>query len=225
MRWTEEPIDPFAPGVRRINFGFVGDPPPELAAHLDRLADRQARERQRQLRRRDVPDLRKPPKKDQQPRFESTDAIPFPLDTALDFQLELANIRGYPSGVAFELVAREATVHASFLGERVNVSHQVKAKHIGRIYLGVVLPNGKIVTNKTCTPPQAPEDDDPTTPWLYGGRSYNRQTETGSTYFISPLPEPDGIVTFTVSYRQLGIDTASSIIVDSTEFRTTHATK
>ncbi|MFE5701645.1 hypothetical protein [Rhodococcus koreensis] len=153
MRWTEEPIDPFAPGVRRINDTW--EPlPPGRDAHIARLADRDAQERQRKLSRHDVPDLRKPPNKDQQPLFESTDAISFPLDTALDFQLELANIRGYPSGVAFELVAREATVHASFLGERVNVSHRIKAKHIGRIYLGVVLPNGKIVTNKTCTPPQ-----------------------------------------------------------------------
>jgi hypothetical protein len=89
----------------------------------------------------------------------------------------------------------------------------------------VVLPSGKIVTNKTCTLPQAAEDDDPTTPWLYGGRGYNRQSETGASYFISPRPEPGGIVTFTISYPLLGIDTASSIVVDSTEFRPTLATE
>jgi hypothetical protein len=224
MRWTEEPIDPFAPGVTRINDTW--EPTPQgRDAHTARLAERDAKERQRKLSRHDVPDFRKPPKKDQQPLFESTDTIPFPLDPGLDVRLALANIRGYPNGVAFELVARETTAHASFLGERVNVSHRIKAKHIGRIYLGVVLPNGKIVTNKTCTPAQAPEDDDPTTPWLYGGPGYNRQTETGSTYFISPRPEPGGIVTFTISYPQLGIDTASSIVVDSTEFRPTLATE
>jgi hypothetical protein len=226
MRWTEEPLDESTPGVRRFNFGYVGEPPPELAAHLDRLADLHTRERQRKLQRHDVPDFRKPPKKEQQqPLFQFTDPIPFPLDPDLDVRLELSNIRGYSTGVAFELVARETTMHASFLGERVNVSHRIKAKHIGRVYLGVVLPSGKIVTNKTCTPPQAPEDDDPTTPWLYGGRGYSSQSETRATYFISPRPDPSGIVTFTISYPLLGIDTASSIAVDSTEFRPTRQTE
>jgi hypothetical protein len=50
--------------------------PPGRDAHIARLADRDAKERQRKLSRHDAPDFRKPPKKDQQPLFESTDTIP-----------------------------------------------------------------------------------------------------------------------------------------------------
>lgn len=71
MRWTEEPLDESNSGAGRFNFGFVGEPPPELAAHIDRFADLHTRERQRKLQRHDVPGFRKPPKKDQQALFQS----------------------------------------------------------------------------------------------------------------------------------------------------------
>jgi hypothetical protein len=106
----------------------------------------------------------------------------------------------------------------TFIGERINLTHRFRRPHKHRIYLGIVLPDGKIATNKKCTPPQAPEDDDPTTPWLYGGKSYSRQSETGATYFLSPRPEGSSEVVFTISYPEIGIDRASSITLDFTRF-------
>ncbi|MFI6428714.1 hypothetical protein [Rhodococcus oryzae] len=217
MRWSEDPIDPAAPGVRRVNFAYVGPTPPDMAAHIERLRERDTRAHQLRIQRRDVPGFRKPPL-DDKPLFVSTVPIPFPLDSNDAPQIELSNIRGYESGVAFDLVARESAAHSSLLGERFNVSHRVKSKLTGHIYLGLVLPQGKVVTNKTCIPWDAPEDTDVATPWMYGAGGYSGQKETGATYFLSPRPDPGGIVTFTIAYPEVGIDTASSIEVESERF-------
>ncbi|WP_169647454.1 hypothetical protein [Rhodococcus sp. HNM0569] len=64
MPWTEEPMNPDDPGVRRIYWATIGEPSPEDAAHLARLADRHAREQPRRAQRRDVPAFRKPPRRE-----------------------------------------------------------------------------------------------------------------------------------------------------------------
>ncbi|NLU82689.1 hypothetical protein [Rhodococcus sp. HNM0569] len=97
----------------------------------------------------------------------------------------------------------------------MNVSHLAKAFHIGRVYLGIVLPSGRVVTNKTCTPPDAPDDTDSDSPWHHAGARYSHTAETGATYFLSPLPPPDETVTLTISYPRIGIDPAT-IPLDTT---------
>ncbi|MFD6062987.1 hypothetical protein [Rhodococcus wratislaviensis] len=214
-----EGIDRDDPRVRRINYAIGGENNPELYAHIARLEARKAAEEARLAARKDVPARRKPPGDDDTLVASSDEEFVFAQDQTRDVELMLGRLRIYRTGIRFDLIAREQDEgRGTFIGERINLTHRFRRPPKHRIYLGIVLPDGKIATNKKCTPPQAPEDDDPATPWLYGGKSYSRQSETSATYFLSPRPEGSSEVVFTISYPEIGIDRASSITLDFTRF-------
>ncbi len=207
-----EGIDPNEPGVRRVPGSRVGgEDSPELLAHLAR----KEAIRERKANRRDVHPRRKPPPEDEGLLVEPSEKYPFSLDNALlgGIQIQIARLRIFRTGLQFDLSATSPHESGGLLGDRLNLTHRVRppAKH--RIYLGLVLPTGNVVSNKKSFAWDAPEDDDATTPWLYGGRSYSRPTETGATYFLSPLPE-SGPITFSIAYAELGLNTAASVTID-----------
>lgn len=199
-------LDENSPGVRRINYAVVDQYTPEYLAHEAEVAQQNSDRRGRLARRKDVPGERKPPATGTQPLHHSTDQLELAQDVLDDVTFRIANLVVYPTGILFDLIASETEVHGSMIGERINVTHRLRPPHEHRVYLGIVLPDGRIVSNKTATPPQAPADDDSATPWLYGGKSYSRQTETGATYFLSPLPQLAGHLVFTVVYPEIGLD-------------------
>jgi hypothetical protein len=127
--------------------------------------------------------------------------------------MQIDRLRIFRTGLQFDLSATAVHDGSGLLGDRLNLTHRVRppAKH--RIYLGLVLPTGKVVSNKKSFAWDAPEDDDETAPWLYGGRSYSRPTETGATYFLGPLPK-SGPITFSIAYAELRLNTAASVSVD-----------
>ncbi|WP_213578528.1 hypothetical protein [Rhodococcus sp. USK13] len=214
-----EGVNPDDPGVARINYAIGFEHTPEFEAHLERLQARKTAEEARLAARKDVPARRKPPGNNDTLVSWSDEEVVFAQDQNRDVELILSRLRVYPTGIRFDLIAREQDEgKATFIGERINLTHRIRRPFKHRIYLGIVLPDGKIVTNKKCTPPQAPEDDDLTTPWLYGGKSYSRQSETGATYFLSPRPEDSSELVFTIAYPEIGIDRASSIALDCTRF-------
>ena len=120
---------------KRINFGYVGDPPPGWTAHLvwsarilrlvgesisdkelERELEREEQEQrdkraQRPPGRRDVPEFRKRPDaflttEDEDPVLhEPTLSIPFRTNNGLD--LQFTRVKVYENGVGFDLVARE----------------------------------------------------------------------------------------------------------------------
>ncbi|NLE80451.1 MAG: hypothetical protein GX610_12860 [Rhodococcus sp.] len=178
-----EGLNPDDRGVTRINRATGFEHTPKFESHLDRLQARKTAEAARKSARTDVPPARRPPGNDDGVVARSDEEFVFAQDQNRNVELMLSRLRVYPTGVRFDLNAREHEDKETFIGERINLTHRPR-KH--RVYLGIVLPDGMIVTNKKCTPPQAPEDDDPTTPWLYGGTSYHHQSETAAMYFLSP---------------------------------------
>jgi hypothetical protein len=120
---------------KRINFGYVGDPPPEWTAHLkwsarilrlvgESISDKELegelereeheqREKraQRPPGRREVPEFRKRPdaflttEDDDPVLYEPTLSIPFRTNNGLD--LRFSGLKVYENGVGFDLVARE----------------------------------------------------------------------------------------------------------------------
>lgn len=207
-----EGIDPNEPGVRRVPGSRVGgEDSPELRAHLAR----KEAIRERKANRREVHPRRKPPLEDEGLLVETSESYPFLLDDVLlgGVQMRVDRLRIFRTGLQFDLSATSVHEGGGLLGDRLNLTHRLRppAKH--RIYLGLVLPTGKVVSNKKSFAWDAPEDDDETAPWLYGGRSYSRPTETGATYFLSPLPE-SGPITFSIAYEELGLNTAASVSID-----------
>ncbi|WP_139279693.1 hypothetical protein [Rhodococcoides yunnanense] len=206
-----EGIDPDEPGVRRVPWSSVGENPPEVRAHIAR----KEAIRERKANRRYVHPQRKPPLKTDGLLVEPSAKYPFSLDDALlgGVQMQIDRLRIFRTGLQFDLAATSLHEDTGLLGDRLNLTHRMRppAKH--RIYLGLVLPTGKVVSNKESFAWDAPEDDDATTPWLYGGGSYSRPTETGATYFLSPLPE-SGPITFSIAYTELGLNTAPSVSID-----------
>ncbi|MDV2478567.1 hypothetical protein F8M49_29850 [Rhodococcus zopfii] len=133
-------------------------------------------------------------------------------------RIELANVRTYPTGIAFDLVAHARSEQSAPLHQWVNLGPHVGTKRVGRIYLGLVLPDGSIVTNKKSLAGHAPENSDTTTPWLYGGPVHREPTRVAATYFLSPRPEPGESVAITLSYKEIGINSAAELVVDSERF-------
>lgn len=204
-------FDKNAPGVRRYNYSVVDPYSPEHLAHERDVSERNSRERGRLARRRDVPPFRKTPPKGTEPIRTLSAEMAFVQKQNQEFMLSLGRIEMHPSGLKFDLIAREDDEQPTMIGSRINLTHRLTA-HPHRVYLGVVLEDGSVVTNKKATPPQAPEDDDVSTPWLYAGTSYSSQTETGATYFLSP--PPSGTLTFTISYPELRIDQPATLLLD-----------
>ncbi|WP_072806187.1 hypothetical protein [Rhodococcoides yunnanense] len=203
-RW-DRALDENSPGVRRINYAFVDQYSPEYAAMEADAAQRGSAERERKAKRRDVPGSRKPPPDPTGLRSRRADELEFPLDaTRTDtMRLFIGGLEIHRTGLLFSLIAREdGSAVPSFIGERVNLTHRIRPPHRHRIYLGVVLPDGQVVTNTKSTPALAPEDDDLDTPWLYGGTSYSTKCETGASYFLSPLPSSTGRLTVTIAYPE-----------------------
>ncbi|MBY4112158.1 hypothetical protein HQO82_24625 [Rhodococcus fascians] len=210
MEWVEG-MDPDEPGVRRVPWSSVGENPPEVRAHIAR----KEAIRERKANRREVHPRRKPPLEDEGLLVEPSERYPFSLDDVLlgGVQMRVDRLRIFRTGLQFDLSSTSFHEGGGLLGDRLNLTHRVRptAKH--RIYLGLVLPTGKVVSNKKSFAWDAPEDDDATTPWLYGGGSYSRPTETGATYFLSPLPE-FGPIRFSIAYEELGLNTAASVSID-----------
>lgn len=198
-----EDLDPNDPGVRRINYAFVADDDPELKAHIERLRIREEEREDRLRRRVDVPSFRKPPRS--KPLQTLSDRS-FPLPPSCKYIFRLEHIETHATGIVFELVARTADdVESETIG-RIDTGPRT-----GSVYLGIVLPDGAVVTNKKCHVRYAPEDSDERTPWLHGARSTRQENETRTTYFLSPLPDRDGSLTATISYQEIGIDTGSTV--------------
>ncbi|WP_237669801.1 hypothetical protein [Rhodococcus sp. BS-15] len=209
MEWVEG-IDPDEPGVRRVPWSNVGENPPEVRAHIAR----KEAIRERKANRREVHPQRKPPPEDEGLLVEPSERYPFSLDATLlgGVQMQIDRLRIFRTGLQFDLSATAVHDGGGLLGDRLNLTHRLRPPARHRIYLGLVLPTGKVVSNKKSFAWDAPEDDDATTPWLHGGRSYSRPTETGATYFLSPLPEP-GPITFSIAYAELGLNTAASVTI------------
>ena len=210
MEWVEG-INPDEPGVRRVPWSSVGENPPEVRAHIAR----KEAIRERKASRRDVHPLRKPPLEDEGLLVEPAETYPFSLDAALldGVQIQIDRLRIFRTGLQFDLTATSLQEGDGLLGDRLNLTPRVRPPARHRIYLGLVLPTGKVVSNKKSFAWDAPDDDGATTPWLYGGRSNSRPTETGATYFLSPLPE-SGPITFSIAYEELGLNTAASVSID-----------
>lgn len=208
-----------SPGVRRINYAVVDQYTPEYRAHEAEVTQQNSDRRGRLTRRNDVPGERKPPPTGTQPLHHSIDHLELAQNLLGDVTFHIANLVVYPTGILFDLVASETIVHESMIGERINVTHRLRPPHEHRVYLGLVLPDGRIVSNRAATPPQAPADNDLSTPWLYGGKSYSRQTETGATYFLSPLPQLSGQLVFTIVYPEIGLDKPATGQINTNSLR------
>lgn len=206
-----EGIDPDEPGVRRVPWSSVGENPPEVRAHIAR----QEAIREQKANRRDVHPRRKPPRDDDGLLVGPSEKYPFSLDAALlgGVQMQIDRLRIFRTGLQFDLSATSVHDGGGLLGDRLNLTHRERPPVRHGIYLGLVPPTGKVVSNKKSFAWDAPEDDDATTPWLYGGRSYSRPTETGATYFLSPLPEY-GPITYSIAYAELGLNSAASVSMD-----------
>lgn len=215
MPWAEDGLDPDDPHVTRTSFGFVGATPPDMAAHLHRLRSHASGRhvpstttRTTRSRAHALPPFRRPPA-DEQP------TLIFDQDTwFLDQQdgpvtYGISEVAAYQTGIGFELVAKSASgadQAGQLLGDVVNLGHRLKTRSSTRIYLGVALSDGRVVTNRTCDARNAPDPTDQRTPWLYGGSSRSSQHETRATYFLSPLPAPDQPFTITISYPECGLN-------------------
>lgn len=204
-----------SPDVRRINYAVVDQYTPEYREHEAEVAQQNSDRRGRSARRNDVPGARKPPATGTQPLHHCTDHLELAQNLLDDTTFHIANLAVYPTGILFDLLASETKAHESMIGERINVTHRLRPPHKHRVYLGLVLPDGRIVSNKSATPSQAPADDDSLTPWLYGGRSYSRQTETVATYFLSPIPQLSGQLTFTVVYPEIGLNKPATVQINT----------
>ncbi|MBP2527253.1 hypothetical protein [Rhodococcus sp. PvP104] len=216
MQWVED-MDPHAPGVRRVNFACVGELPSDMVKHIARLEVRRVTDLRRMSRRTTVSPFRKRPT-NLQPILQVEDPIFFPMHLSSEVRFELANIRIYENGISFDIRARDNATTGLPLSQRVYVGPGMQSKTRHGAYLGLVLPDGKVVTNKTCRPQDAPEDSDTSSPWLHGSTGFSFDSGVGATYFLSPRPEPNGTITISLSYPEVGVDTALSISVESNSF-------
>ncbi|ORC17763.1 hypothetical protein [Rhodococcus qingshengii] len=216
MQWVED-LDPYAPGVRRINLTCVGELPSDMVKHLARLEDRRVAELQRVARRTTVSSFRKRPT-NLQPILQVNDTIFFPPHPSSGIRFELANIRIYENGTAFDIRARGNATPGLAPSQTVYVGPWARSKKRHGAYLGLVLPDGRVVTNKTCRPQDAPEDSDTSSPWLHGSAGYSFDSGVGATYFLSPTPAPNGTITISLSYPEVGVDAALSLSVESNSF-------
>ncbi|MGC0362601.1 hypothetical protein ABH922_000585 [Rhodococcus sp. 27YEA15] len=216
MQWVED-MDPDAPGVRRVNFVRVGELPPDMVRHIARLDDRRAADLQRRSRRTAVSPLRVRPRS-HPPLFQSEDSISFPRHHACDINFELAHIRVYENGIAFDVRARSGTMPALPPSQRIYVGPRTRSKIVQGAYLGVVCPDGTVVTNKACLPSDAPQGSDTSSPWLHGSTGYSFDSGVGASYFLSPRPEPRATITVSLSYPEVGVDSALSLSLDSGTF-------
>ncbi|OZF03229.1 MULTISPECIES: hypothetical protein [Nocardiaceae] len=177
-----EDLDPDDPGVRRINYAFVPDDDPELLAHIERLAERRNERESARRSRTTVPSFRKPP------RTRALRTLPpktFPAPPSSPHRIHLENIGVHPTGLVFDVVSQAGD----------------------GMYLGIVLDDGTVVSNRTSSLYYAPEDGDRRTPWLHRGKTHNARTR----YFLSPLPAID--LEITISYPEIGIDRAMTVAV------------
>lgn len=141
-----EGIDPDEPGARRVPWSMGGGESPELRAHLAR----KEAIRERQANRREVHHRRTPPLEGEGLLVEPSAKCPFSLDDALlgGVQVQIDRLRIFRTGLQFDLSGTSLHEGTGLLGDRLNLTHRVRppAKH--RIYLGLVLSTGKVVSNK-----------------------------------------------------------------------------
>lgn len=181
MKFVED-LDPDEPGVRRINYAFVPDDDPELLAHIERLAERRSEREAARRSRASVPSFRKPPRT---PPLRTLAPRTFPSPPSSPHRIHLDHIGVHPTGLVFDVVSQSGD----------------------GMYLGIVLPDGAVVTNRKSSLNYAPEDNDRSTPWLHRGRTHNARTR----YFLSPLPAID--LEITIAYPEIGVNRAMTVTV------------
>lgn len=189
---------------RRINFAVGGGLPPEWERLVEDAERRQAETVARRRARRSVPAFRMRPGDGHQP-LGAPLAVEFPRAPHIDVAFLLRDVCAYPTGLAFTLVARPDDDAGSPVGDRINVGHRAKSRTVGRVYLGVLLPDGSIASNKRSPLYFAPEDSDSTTPWLHGESVRSDSAEASARYFLSPGLPPAGTVEVTIAYPEIGI--------------------
>ncbi|WP_158726369.1 hypothetical protein [Tomitella fengzijianii] len=205
---------PSTPGYEgRINFAFAGELPPWMVAQIAKTEAEQAENMARRRARRDVPEHRKPPAGEERV-LGRLDELAFPPGPQCGVEFALRDVRVCDSGLAFTLTARGDGAAQGMLGDRWNLSHRIKNRSVGRVYLGVILPDGTVVSNKRSHLHDAPEDEDRTTAWLYGGSSRSSSTETSASYFLSPSLPVSSVVKVTIAYPEAGLDIPLSVDVD-----------
>jgi hypothetical protein len=184
--------------IRRVNYASVeGRPPiPDIGTRL---------EIPEYLRPRQYPAYRREP--------EGEVAFPFisaiPVVANVELALWLADLRVYPSGLAFRLEGRLAdptgrsTRTAS--GGGMNLGRGAKPNQVAPIRIVVELPDGTAVSNSTKSR-DVPEER--SIPWLHGSHSYASSAGGGgmlANYFLSPLPAR-GPLAIVIAYPELGIE-------------------
>jgi hypothetical protein len=120
--------------------------PPEVRAHLAR----KEAIRERKANRREVHPRWKPPLEDEGLLVEPYERYPFSLDDELlgGVQMQIDRLRIFRTGLQFDLSATSVHEGGGLLGDRLNLTHRIRSPAKHRIYLGLVLPTGKVVSNK-----------------------------------------------------------------------------